>query len=332
MGTMVKSATSNVPAPEARSSDARYRIAAVAELTGVPEPTLRAWERRYGIPAPERTTSGYRLYGEAEIAMVREMRRLCSEGVAAAEAAKLVRGRARPGPPTSTPMEPVEGTLEASARAMLDAIERFDDAALDHEIRRAVFLGSATELLDRVLAPTLKTVGDRWHAGELTVAQEHLASQKLGTLMRDLVRLLPGADAADAVVLGSFADDEHDLGLLGVGLRLSAWGLRPVFLGARTPPAAVRNAVQATSPKLVALSVTVTPEKRRARELVDEYAAACGDAPWIVGGAGVAPLAERVTKAGGLVLVGGGEELAASLHAIVTRVVARASRGARRAR
>ena len=40
-----------------------YRIHVVAEMTGIPAATLRAWERRYGIPSPERTASGYRLYG-----------------------------------------------------------------------------------------------------------------------------------------------------------------------------------------------------------------------------------------------------------------------------
>lgn len=37
-------------------------IKRAAELTGVPEHTLRAWERRYGLVAPARTDGGYRLY------------------------------------------------------------------------------------------------------------------------------------------------------------------------------------------------------------------------------------------------------------------------------
>ena len=334
MVEMVKSATSSgLPADApgaAPSSDARYRIAAVADLTGVPEPTLRAWERRYGIPTPERTASGYRLYGEAEIGIVREMRRLCAQGMAAAEAAKLLREAARDhsAPPASP--EPALGPLEASVKAMLEAVERFDDAALAHEIRRAAFLGTATELLDRVVTPVLTAVGDRWLAGELTVAQEHIASHQLGVFMHHLVRLLPGADAAGAVLLGSFADDEHELGLLGIGLRLAAWGLRPVFLGARTPPEAVRSAVEAVSPKLVALSVTVTPEKRRARSLVEAYAAACGRTPWIVGGAGVAPLAADITKVRGRVFSGPASELEGPLRAMVDKIVAADSLGRRR--
>ena len=81
--------SSDGPLPEGR-----YRIATVAELTGVPIATLRAWERRYGIWEPERTASGYRLYGPDDVAQVSEMRRLCEdEGMAPAEAARVVAAR-----------------------------------------------------------------------------------------------------------------------------------------------------------------------------------------------------------------------------------------------
>lgn len=311
--------------PSSEGSEGRYRIATVAELTGVPEPTLRAWERRYGIPRPERTASGYRLYGEEEMRLVREMRRLTESGMAAAEAAQLLLSR------ESTALSPgrnVPADKDAFALAvdaLLEAVEQFDDLALDHQVRRLMFLGSATELLDRVLCPTLREIGERWHAGELSVAQEHLATQKLGTVMRDLVRLLPGAEASDGAVLGCFADDEHELGLLGLAIRVSDLGLRPLFLGARTPPSAVRSAVEASSPKLVALSVTVTPARARSLELLEDYAAACGKVPWIVGGAGVAPIAELVEKRGGIALRASGAELDEVLRPLVRRVQANRS-------
>jgi len=303
------------------SPDGRYRIATVAELTGVPEPTLRAWERRYGIPSPERTASGYRLYGEEEIRLVREMRRLCDDGMAAAEAAKLLIARASP--PSNGHAASVDAGkdgFELAVDAMLEAVERFDDLALDQQVRRLMFLGGATELLDRVLSPVLTAIGERWHSGELSVAQEHMATQKLGTVMRDLVRLLPGVEASEGAVLGCFADDEHELGLLGLAIRVSEWGLRPLFLGARTPPSAVRTAVEATSPKLVALSVTVTPARPRALELVEDYASACAKVPWIVGGAGVGPIADLIEKRGGIVVPAQGTDLDAALRPLILRL------------
>jgi len=52
----------------------RYRIQAVADMTGIPAATLRAWERRYGVPAPARTDASYRLYSEGDVELVRKLR------------------------------------------------------------------------------------------------------------------------------------------------------------------------------------------------------------------------------------------------------------------
>ena len=49
---------------------AKYRINAVSEMTGIPAATLRAWERRYGVPEPRRTESSYRVYSDADIELL----------------------------------------------------------------------------------------------------------------------------------------------------------------------------------------------------------------------------------------------------------------------
>jgi DNA-binding transcriptional MerR regulator/methylmalonyl-CoA mutase cobalamin-binding subunit len=294
-----------------------YRIHAVSALTGVPEPTLRAWERRYGVPTPERTPSGYRLYGEREVAQVREMQRLCAEGMAAAEAARAVAEE------STFRATAARGEVEPYAQSVngiLDAIERFDDVELDRQLRRAMFLGSTGAVADRVILPALERIGGKWHDGEFSIAQEHFGSHRLGTTMRDLVRLSVREDAEIRTVVACFADEDHDIGALAAAMRLATWGLRPIFLGARTPPDAVRSAVETLSPSLVALSVSIPPPRPRARELVDAYASACKGVPWMVGGAGAKAVARLVKRAGGLIA----PEDTDQLHALVRRAIASA--------
>ena len=48
----------------------RYRMKTVSELTGIPRNTLVAWERRYGLPEPERLANGYRLYSDADVELL----------------------------------------------------------------------------------------------------------------------------------------------------------------------------------------------------------------------------------------------------------------------
>jgi DNA-binding transcriptional MerR regulator/methylmalonyl-CoA mutase cobalamin-binding subunit len=297
-----------------------YRIHAVAALTGVPEPTLRAWERRYGIPTPERTASGYRLYGAREVAQVREMQRLCAQGMAAAEAARTIATDAslRPGTAHADP-----DSFAAAVDGILEAVAKFDDVSLDKHLRRAMFLGSTGAVADRVILPALERIGDRWHQGQLTVAQEHFGSYRLGTTMRDLLRLSVHEDARALAVVACFADEDHDIGALAAAMRLANWGLRPIFLGARTPPEAIKSAVEGLAPKMVALSISLAPKRPRARELVEGYAEACGEVPWMVGGAGAQAIAPLVRKAGGVVAPDDGR----ALRALVRRILAEEASG-----
>lgn len=277
-----------------------FRIHVVAEMTGVPEPTLRAWERRYGLPSPERTATGYRLYSLREVEQVRAMRAACDGGMSAAEAARWVRSGG------DEPVAPPDGSLDPDAftraRArIVEAIERLDDEALEQHLRQVMYLGSATAILDEVFVPVLHDIGQGWAEGKLSIAHEHFASHRIATVLRDLVRLSSAARSSTTVLLASFADDDHELGLLGLAVHVGTWGLRPVVLGARTPPGALRNAVESIHPAVVGLSLTIAPDPARARELVDDYASACGHTPWIVGGAAASSVADLVRARGGRV-------------------------------
>jgi DNA-binding transcriptional MerR regulator len=273
----------------------KYRIQTVAEMTGVPAATLRAWERRYGIPTPERTSSSYRLFSDHDVAAIRKLKELCDDGMSPAEAARQM---VRVEEASNTPVE--SDPYLRAGQAILSAIEDFEPDGVERAIRGAMFLGSASTVYQRVIGPVMATVGDRWHEGSFSVAQEHMATEALGSAARDMLRLLDPASSAPEAIIACFADEEHALTLYGVAFALVQWGYRPVVLGANTPPSAIRHAVESIQPALVGLSVTITPPAYRARELVDSYAEAVGAVPWVVGGAGVEPMHDAIEASGGI--------------------------------
>lgn len=299
------------------ATEGPFRIAVVAELTGVAEATLRAWERRYGIPSPDRAASGYRLYSMTQVEQALEMRRLCESGMAAADAAARIlrRSKERDG---SGAVSFADDSFDILLGNIFEAIETFDDALFEQSLRKAMFVGSPVQIFDGVLAPLLVAVGDAWHAGTLTVAQEHWTTRKVTSLVTDLLRLTTPASGPQ-VVLASFAEEPHEIGVLGFGLRLASWGSRPLVLGARTPPAAVRSVVESIDPALVALSVTTPPSPARARELCDEYASACEKTPWLVGGLAAPAIADLVKASGGLVAPRNPAELEGMIRALPSK-------------
>lgn len=66
-----------------------YRIGAVARLTGISPDTLRIWERRYDVVAPERTPKGGRLYRQQDVTRLTMIKTLVDQGHAISTVANL---------------------------------------------------------------------------------------------------------------------------------------------------------------------------------------------------------------------------------------------------
>lgn len=95
-----------------------YRIKTVSEITGIPKNTLVAWERRYGILAPDRLPNGYRQYNDDDIAILLQLKRAMADGLKISEAVELVRrGRGRNGGQAKPP-----ASLLASSPALRDQL------------------------------------------------------------------------------------------------------------------------------------------------------------------------------------------------------------------
>jgi methanogenic corrinoid protein MtbC1 len=264
------------------------------------------------------------LYSDEDVALIIKMRDLVKSGTAPAEASRAVLeasnvGHAGAAVETSTPSIVETDPYVAATDRIIDAVCRFDPDALDEAVSKALTLGPAVSIYDRTIGPALVQIGELWHAGAVTVAQEHLASNVLGGTLVHLLRLAQPADTTRRIVLACFADEEHVLGLYGAGLRFASWGYRTLMLGASTPPAAIARIVEALAPELVGLSAAMIVPPPRARELVDAYADACHSTPWLVGGGASESMRTWIENRGGLCI---GRDLSGARQAIEKAVLA----------
>ena len=69
-----------------------YNLKVVIRETGLKADTLRAWERRYGLPQPERTSGGHRLYSQRDIEIIKWLMARQQEGLSISRAVDLWRG------------------------------------------------------------------------------------------------------------------------------------------------------------------------------------------------------------------------------------------------
>jgi MerR family transcriptional regulator, light-induced transcriptional regulator len=201
----------------------KLNIAALTRRTGVPPDTIRKWEQRYGVLQPERTSGGQRRYTELDVARVEWLKARLDEGFRIGEAAALLGD-------TTLAL----GDAQGLPAAIVDAARRSDVAALGTAVEQALFLPSLEKAFEEVFSPALVEIGELWRAGELTVAQEHLAS---GTIRSALQRLLADhrGNVRGVAVLACAPGELHEIGLLMVALQLRADGWQVAYLGADTP-------------------------------------------------------------------------------------------------
>jgi DNA-binding transcriptional MerR regulator len=229
------------------------RIGALSKRAGVSEHVLRAWETRYGLLSPTRSQGGFRLYSDDDVRRVQRMQAYLSDGLSAAEAARAVLAEpvenVDPAPdPLMTRLAEAGGTTNLRA-ALDDLDERAAHAVLDQ-----LFGALTVEAVIRdVLMPYLHELGDRWESGEVTVGQEHFASNLIRSRLAALATGW-GSGRGPRALLACPPGELHDIALLSFGLVLRRAGWRVVYLGADSPMADVERTAATIGPDLVVLS------------------------------------------------------------------------------
>ena len=251
--------------PPPSVNGALWSVGSVAARLAIAGPTLRTWDRRYGLGPSLRTEGGHRRYSETDVSRIELMSRLVDEGVPAAEAAQVALSREESAL-RSTP-RPSERKTPTSARRTVSCVDAL--------VRAATVLDAATlsrlggHVLDRrgvvagwtqVLAPALREIGDRWATGEVGVEVEHLMSERLGAELRSITQIRRVHRAVTAlVVMASAVDEQHYLPVVALEAALAERRIPSVSLGPRTPAGALEAAVVRRAPKVVFLWRSLPP-------------------------------------------------------------------------
>src|SRR5688500_20315165 len=128
------------------------RIGDLARRVGASEHQLRAWERRYGLLKPRRSSGNYRLYSNADEARVRTMQRYLERGIPTAQAAELAVA-VQLGVSSGAGDTLGDDEATRARRAMRDALDKFDETAAQRALEGLFAAFSATTVVREVLLP-----------------------------------------------------------------------------------------------------------------------------------------------------------------------------------
>lgn len=212
------------------------RISAVSALLGIPVPTIRSWERRYGFPVPDRTRGSHRRYSIEEIEQLREVRDRITRGEHARDAIVAVREHGVALPVRS-------GYLEAFA----EAADAMDTDRLHDTLRKAADHLGVNRAITEIALPGMRGVGSRWKAGLTDISNEHAASQVAHRWLGSIAAYGPPPRRGSTIVLAAAPGEQHTIGLEAFAVLLGRRGWPTCLLGADTPVASLMAAVRGAS-------------------------------------------------------------------------------------
>jgi DNA-binding transcriptional MerR regulator len=247
------------------SSDApAFNLKAVVRETGLKPDTIRAWERRYGVPKPRRTAGGHRLYSQRDIDLLKWMTARQHEGLSISRIVDLWKGLEADG---KDPLQVTSHTLMRQPAQLGDVGElanmrqdwvqaclTFDEPRAEQTLTQAFALFPLNNVVLDVLLRGLAEIGEGWYRGEVAVQQEHFASVLAVRRLQTLIAASPAPTRSERVVLACPPGEQHTVSLLVINLFLRRQGWEVIDLGANVPLDRLESMVTSLRPQLLIAS------------------------------------------------------------------------------
>ena len=223
--------------PISKDSSPLYNIKAVSSMLDLLPVTLRAWERRYGIPNPQRGDQGYRLYSPYDVRLLRWLKQQNDVGISIGQAVKYLNELRNDGKdPVKEVVLPEEKSIEALNQVSLEILSfNFQQHLMNYQnepasevLRRAFSIYSVDQVLTEVIQTTLVRIGDAWHNGEIPIAVEHFATQFCEQHLMGMF-YSSSVPTREGTILAACAPGEmHQIGILSlvIMLRWRGWDVK----------------------------------------------------------------------------------------------------------
>lgn len=238
-----------------------YRLSTVLERTGLKADTVRAWERRYGLPVPQRTKGGHRLYSQRDIDTLQWLTARLEEGQRISAAVALWSELSDEGqdplvvwPRVRTTSGLPVSPLDHIRAAWLNACLAFDESGARQLLDQSFALHDVETVCLQVLRQGLHDIGELWYRDRATVQQEHFTTELVVRQLHALILATPPSTRPETVLVAMPPSEQHGVPALLLTLMLRRRGLKVLYLGTDVPAERLHLVLEDARPAALVLS------------------------------------------------------------------------------
>lgn len=237
------------------TAEALLDIDQVNQLTGLPQATLRNWEKRYGFPRPHRSQGGHRLYDVQEVQNLRAVVELHKKGTRVRDAIEqILKGGIEESQIEASNSSAVPASLNEGLNQVLDALYGYDEASAAEHLSRIGMRLTEVDLLEMVYPQLLTRVGHDWENARINIAQEHFAWNFLRSRLLNFFKTNRNVGHQPRFLLATPSGEMHEGGLIILAAYMMLRGWKVYYLGVNLPVEDLAHATSVINPDVVCLS------------------------------------------------------------------------------
>lgn len=191
--------------------------------------TLRIWERRYGFPVPERDSRGHRCYPPQQVEELRMVKKLQNLGYRPSKIFSLTATQRR------ELLKKLLGEDLPDNSAHKKLTTELPPKQIDLELNKHLQTLGLSNFIHQYAVPMIQTLDRGWTEGTLSIAREHLVSDRLEQLLKQQLATAPRTERKTQLLFLTLSGERHKLGLLMSAVLFHAAGFGCILLQEELP-------------------------------------------------------------------------------------------------
>src|SRR6185312_8288279 len=270
---------------DVKRMEMKFTIESVSKMTGIPAPSLRNCEKRYGFPQPERTGGGHRYYSAGDVEFLKLVARWIDEGQCLNEIARFYQRKCSEASLSPTQSETlslvsaVTDDVTYRVELLYEALLKFDQIAIQQHYAILNAKLSHGQLCDRVFEKIFFRVKEDRTAGKISMGQDRFAAAFIRVKLSSFLAIDFPSEQGQTVLLAAIEEERQEGALLIMGTHLKFRGFPVLYFGAGLPLEGLQSLVKDLKPAAVCLAYVDPAHLRRDLQILGEM-----EIPFCIGG------------------------------------------------